>query len=123
MYSLNFPDMFNTTTTKIVKDAEATKSNLALVLLSNKKSFIFDPDFGCNLGFLFFEQNADIIPELVIDQIYSAIQTFMPQLLVDRRDITITQENNSVLINVKALNYMTHEIDNYTLTILTSEEG
>ena len=122
MYSLNFPNMFNTTTTKIIKDMEATKSNLALVLLSNKKSFIFDPDFGCNLGSLFFDQNDDIIPELVVDQIYTTIQLFIPQLLVNRKDITLEQQKDRVIINIKALNYMTHEIDNYALTLLTSEE-
>lgn len=122
MYSLNFPNMFNTTTTKVIKDVEATKSNLALVLLSNKKSLIFDPDFGCNLGNLFFDQNDDIIPELVIDMVYSAVKTFIPQLVVNRKDITISQRKEGVTINIQATNFMTHEIDNYALTILNSEE-
>lgn len=121
MYSLSFPSMFTSTTTKLITDNEATKSNLSLVLQSNKKAFIFDPDFGCDLGYLFFEQDGSVIPELVTDRIFSAIQLFMPQLIVKREDIKLVQDGDSVKINLTALNLINYEIDNYSIRLLDSD--
>lgn len=123
MYSISFPNIFSSTTTKLDKDNNATSNNLQLVLCSNKNSLLCDPGFGTNLGYLFFDQNSDdIIPELVVDQIYTAIQEFMPQLLVKREDITMKLDKTKVIINIKALNLINYELDNYSLDLVAPEE-
>lgn len=46
MYSINFPDMVSSVTTKLISDHDATVQNLKLVLLSDRGSLFGDPYFG-----------------------------------------------------------------------------
>ena len=88
MKSISFPDIFNNTSVKTVSDHEATVSNLKLLLFSEKTSLFGDPYFGTNLKKLLFEPNNVILQDIVIDDIYTAIIQFMPQIRVSRRDIS-----------------------------------
>lgn len=121
MYSLSFPNMIKNNQVQLVRDVDATQSNLALAILSNKKSFIYDPDFGCTLGNMFFNQNNDLIPELVIDQIYSCIVTFMPQLQLTRNDITLEQHASGVDVKIKVKNVLTNEVSMYSIALLNPD--
>ncbi len=121
MYSLSFPNMIKNNQVQLVKDTDATQSNLALALLSNKRAFVYDPDFGCALGSMFFNQNNDLIPELVIDQVYSCIVTFMPQLQLSRNDITLVQSSKGVTININTKNILTNEASLYSIKLLNPD--
>lgn len=46
MYSIKFPDMVSSITSKLVSDHEATIQNLKLVLLSERNTLFGDPYFG-----------------------------------------------------------------------------
>ena len=122
MYSLSFPNIFSKdgTRTLLLEDHKATLSNLKLVLSSTKKSLLGDPDFGSLLRTKFFEQNTPILQDLVIDDIYTTITTFMPQLLLKRTDITITSDGIDLLATIKCTNLIDYELDTYTIN-LTSE--
>ena len=89
MYSANFPDIFGGQKTKLLKDKDAAISNLKLVLQSNKRTLLGDPFFGTELKKYLFDQNDQFIPDIVVDQIYSTIITYVPQLVLDRKDIKI----------------------------------
>ena len=78
MYSIAFPEMFTTATTNLVVDYNATLSNLKLLLMSDKLSLFGDPYYGTNLIQMLFENNNTILKDLLIDDIYTAIATFMP---------------------------------------------
>lgn len=122
MYSIKFPDMLSNTTTNIVSDHEATASNLKLLLLSDKYSLLGDPYFGTNIKKLIFEQNNTVLRDLVIDDIYTAIITFMPQLLISRKDITVTSDRAHVYVNIKATNLIDYTTDMYNINLTSSEE-
>ena len=47
--SIAFPDMLSSSRMNTVQDTSATKSNLRLLLLSNKNSLFGDPYFGTEL--------------------------------------------------------------------------
>ena len=53
-----------------------------------------------------FEQNNKILQDLIIDDIYTAILTFMPQLILDRKDIKVTSDRDTVYVNIKATNLL-----------------
>ena len=122
MYSISFPEMFakDGTRTLLLEDHRATLSNLKLVLSSTKNSLLGDPDFGSLLMRKLFEQNTPILQDLVIDDIYTTILTFMPQLVLKRSDITVTSDGVDLFATIKCTNLIDYELDTYTIN-LTSE--
>ena len=122
MYSINFPKMVSNVNTLIIEDHAATASNLKLLLASDKYSLLGDPYYGTNLKRLMFEQNNQILRDLIIDDIYTAILTFMPQIKVDRKDITVTSDRASVFANIKAINLLDFTTNLYNINLTDSEE-
>lgn len=122
MYSISWPDMVSNVNTNLFQDRDATISNLKLVLLSDKYSLFGDPYFGTNLKKLTYDQNNQVIRDLVVDDIYSAILTFMPQLIVNRRDIKVTSDKQNVYVEIKVLNMLDFNTDLYNINLTGSEE-
>ena len=122
MNAVRFPKMFNSNKTAIVKDKEATEQNLKSLLASFKKTLLGDPYFGSNLQKMLFEHNNVVLQDLVIDDIYSAITAFMPQIRVLRNNITVTSDGNSVIVNIVAQNLLDYTFSEYSLNLLTVEE-
>jgi phage baseplate assembly protein W len=119
--SIAFPSMFNRGSTKVYSDHEATASNLKLLLLSDKTSLFGDPYFGTNLKKFMFDQNNRVLRDIVIDSIYTAILQFMPQVLVERKDIKVTSDRTKLFINIKAKNLIDYQTDMYNITLTGSE--
>ena len=119
MYSLAFPDMFakSGVKTMLLEDHEATFSNLKLILSSTKNSLLGDPDFGSLLKNKLFEQNTPILQDLVIDDIYTTILTFMPQLALKRSDITVSSNGIDLFATIKCTNLINYELDAYTINL------
>ena len=122
MYSIQFPNMVSNTSANLVKDHEATAQNLKLLLASDREALFGDPDYGTRLKALMFEQNNQILRDLVIDEIYTAILTFLPQVKVNRNDITITSSRAAVHANIKALNLLDYTTDLYNINLTNFEE-
>lgn len=122
MYSIAWPDMVTNTHTKVISDHDATLSNLKLVLLSDKYSLLGDPYYGTSLKKLIYEQNNQVLRDLVVDDIYTAILTFMPQLIIKRRDIIVTSDKQNVYVTIKALNMLDYTTDLYNINLTGSEE-
>ena len=121
MKSIKFPDMLKSVTTNIVTDHDATMSNLKLLLLSDRGSLLGDPYFGTNLKRLMFDQNNYVLRDVVIDDIFTAILQFLPQILVKRKDITINADKTRVQINIKAQNMLDYTLDTYNLVLLSED--
>ena len=119
--SIAFPNMFNKSKTIVFEDHEATASNLKLMILSEKTSLFGDPYFGTNLQKYLFDQNDAVLRDLVVDSLYTAILQFMPQVLVNRNDITITSDKANVYIKIKAINLIDYQNDIYNITLTGSE--
>lgn len=118
MYSIAFPDMVSNTNTKIISDHEATWSNLKLLLLSAKQTLFGDPYFGSNLKKLMFEQNNQVLRDIVIDDIYTTILSFMPQITLKRNDIEIISNRETVYIKIKCTNLLDYQVNTYTLNMM-----
>ena len=121
MYSLAFPKMFNSTTTRLFSDHEATSSNLKLLLKSEKYSLFGDPYFGTSLKKLTFEQNNIVLQDLVIDDIYLCLQQFIPQIYVDRRDITVDGQKDTLYATIKYTNIFDKTVNLYQIDIMTRQ--
>lgn len=121
MYSFNFPKMLNSNTSNLLKDKEAIKSNLILLLRSERKSLWGDPYYGTILKQLIFEQANSLIYDLIIDELYTTIITFMPQIILTRRDIKLKIERNIIYATVSYTYTLDNTIDLYTIPLTQSE--
>lgn len=121
MYSINFPNMVSSVTTNLISDHDATVQNLKLVLLSDRGSLFGDPYFGTLWKRLLFDQNNVIIRDILIDDMLTTIETFIPQLLVTRKDITVTSDKYNVYITIKGTNLLDYQLDTYNIK-LTGDE-
>lgn len=122
MYSLAFPNMFSSSRVLLAKDHEATMNNLKLLLRSDKNGLFGDPYFGADLTKVIYMQNNIILRDLVVDSIYTAILTFMPQLKVSRDDITVYSKNYKLYAKIKATNLLDYTTDLYDILLTDTEE-
>lgn len=123
MKSLSFPVMFKNSKTVINNDKAATMSNLSLLLKSSKGALFGDPYFGTRLMDLFYAQNNVAIEDIVIDEIYTAIVQFMPQLQLTRKDITIKRDALSLYVTLTATNSLDQSTDMYTIKLMTGDDN
>ena len=122
MNAVRFPDMIISNKTAIVNDKDATMQNLETLLLSNKYTLLGDPYFGSNIERLLYESNNIILQDIIIDDIFTAINNYMPQIRVLRNNITVASNGNNVTVNIRAQNMLDYSFDEYSIRLLTVEE-
>lgn len=119
MYSLAWPQMFsnNNTSLNLVQDKDAIKSNLKLLLNSEKLSLFGDPYFGTSLKQVIFQPNSTPIVDLIVDELYTTICTYIPQVFLTRSDIKIKSDQ----VDLFAIINVTYRLDNtsdlYTINL------
>ena len=122
MRSISFPKMFVTKTkTGLVQDYDATLQNLKMLLFSEKGELFGDPYFGAGLKRFLYDPNDILLRDLLVDEIYIAIATFMPQIKISRNDITIIADGTSVICEIKALNRVDYQTNLYTIPLLEAD--
>ena len=122
MNSISFPHMFTTSTTKVVKDHEATAQDMLLLFYSDKGELFGDPFFGIRLKRFTFNQNSPVLEQVLIDEIYSQVLVFMPQLTVTRNNIKIKRELGKMIITIKAINKVDFTTNMYEAVLLQNDE-
>ncbi len=124
MFSIAFPNIFNGSKVNLYKDYNAIKSNLTALLASDKGALFGDPYYGTKLKTLLWEQAYDpIIRDLIIDDIFEAIYSYMPQITVYRNDITINIVNNVVMASIKVRSDSGIESNLYDIQLLSETEN
>lgn len=122
MKSIAFPKMFTRTTTNTVRDYDATLQNLKLLLWSEKGELFGDPYFGMGVKRYFYDQNDVVLKDILIDDIYTAIALFMPQIRINKSDIKLIKSNKGELTaSIKALNLADFTTDLYNIVLLQTE--
>lgn len=119
MQSIAFPNMFSGTKTNIIKDKDATMSNLRLLLESVRGTLLGDPYFGSRLKEVFFENNNVILRDMIVDEIYSCIQIFIPQLYLQRKDIQLIQEKDRIYAKINCINVLDNTTNLYNINLIT----
>lgn len=123
MNSISFPNMFRPTSTIVKTDGhDATFQNILLILGAEKGDFVFDPYFGIRLRRYLFDQNNYILRDVIIDEIYTQLKVFMPQLIVNRKDISVIIERNKMSINIKVVNRLDFQVDTYNLVLFDGDK-
>ena len=127
MRSIHFPHMFNTNSTRVWKSSEhlnATKQNTKLVLYSERGELIGDPYFGLMLRHFMFAQNNYILRDQIIDMIYTQLAIFIPQVHVERKDITVFQDHEKAKLycEFSGVNQIDYQLNTYQLVLFDSNE-
>lgn len=117
MYSLSWPNIFNAGNTLLAEDKEATINNLRLVLGSEKLGLFGDPKFGSNLKRYLFEQNNTWLHDMLRDEVYTIIRIYIPQLVVNRKDIRIITEKSSLYAQIKGRWYNDPKLDMFNIRL------
>lgn len=120
--SINFPDMLAHNSIQIVKNGDATFQNLALLLNSEKGEFQFDPFFGIRLKKYMFEPNNFVLRGILADEIYEQIVYFIPQVVLNRRDVKLTSEGNKVYVTITCQNRLDYTTNTYNLVLFDNQE-
>ena len=124
MYSIGFPEIFNGSTINLYEDYAAIKSNLKNLLYSNRGGLFGDPYYGTNLKHILFDQAADdIMKELVKDDIYEAVLSYMPQTTIKRDFIDVNIQDTFVFVSIKAINDAGVISDLMQIQLLKTEEN
>ena len=101
MYSIVFPNIFNGSKVNLNKDYDAVKVNLKSLLMSNRKGLYGDPYYGVNLKQILWHQAAKpVVIELLKDEIFQAIYSYMPQAEVTKDDIGVEVDGNTVYATI-----------------------
>lgn len=123
MKSLGFPKMFNLSSTVVITDShKATQRNLKSLLLSEKGELFGDPFFGLRLKKYLFNQNDSVLKDIIIDEIYTQIALFMPQLTCNRNDITIIQKDARLIASIKVTNKIDFKTDMFNIVLFQENE-
>ena len=122
MKSIQFPNMFSKMSTYVISDHAATSQNLKSLLLSERGELVGDPYFGVKLKRYLYDQNNYVLKDILIDELYTQIATFMPQLKIRRQDITIDQDDTTIYANIKATNQLDFTTNMYNIVLLDGED-
>ena len=122
MYSFAFPRMLNSTTSNLLLDKEAIRSNMILLLSSERDTLFGDPYYGAELKKHIFEQSSSIIPDLLIDELYTTIKTFMPQVYLTRKDITVYVKKTTLFVDIHYYYIIDNTSDLFTIKLTDSSD-
>ena len=122
MNSIAFPNMFKSGSTTVVRGRDASAQDMKLLLASEKGELFGDPFFGIRIKKYTFNQNNYILRDVLVDEIYTQLQVFCPQLSINRDDITITQKGARLVVTIKGINKVDFTPDMYQLELFQDEE-
>lgn len=122
MYSLAWPDIFDSVNTKLLQDKDAIKSNLILLLNSDKLSLFGDPYYGTMLKPVIFQPNNNIIADLLIDELYTTIRTYIPQITVDRNSIRVMSDKIDLYVTINVIYNIDNTSDLYMINLTNNQQ-
>ena len=124
MNSIGFPKMFQGNSTIIFDDEEnkASMSCLHLLLGSEAGTLFGDPDFGIKLRRYLFDQNNYVLRDILIDELYTKISIFCPQLYLERKNIRIDTDGSKLYARITCKNQENFQTNTYNLVLYESEE-
>lgn len=127
MNSIQFPKMLTSSSTNVTRtDLQATMQNILALLGSERREFVGDPEYGVAIKRYIFDQNNYILRDIIIDELYTQISLFIPQVLISRKDISIIQNGSGKRARLEATIKVTNRLDfttnTFNLVLFNNEE-
>ena len=114
--------MFDSVNTKLLKDKDAIKSNLLLLLNSDRLALFGDPYYGTMLKPVIFQPNNNIIADLLIDELYTTIQTYLPQITVTRNSIQVMSDKVDLYVTINVTYNIDGTSDLYMINLTNNQQ-
>ena len=102
---------------RLLKDHDAVKNDLALLLYSDKLTLFGDPNFGTALRNAIFENDSTLLYDLVVDELLSVLITYMPTITVERDDISVSVVDNVIVCKISCRYNDTGEYDLFDIAL------
>ena len=124
--SIKYPNTFNLTSGKTDLDEKFTSINrcIALILTTAKGELLGDPDFGCTLYELLFEQYSENLQQIIKSDIVECLSKYEGRISLTTDNITIEEDStygrNAFNITI---NYTLRNSTVQSTTTVTLEEG
>lgn len=123
MNIIRFPKIFYNNATAVITDPNVgTQQSLNLLLNSELGALLGDPGFGIRLKKYYFEQNNYILRDILIDEIYTQICTFLPQIFLERKNISIEQKYSKLYVQIAYKIKENFETNIYELVLFNAED-
>ena len=122
MKSFDFPKMLSVNKSNMIEDRDATLSNLKLLIGAEKRGLFGDPYFGTSVRKFIFSQNDRMLRDIITDELYTSILTFMPQVRLTRKDIKLSTDGTKVEATIHCVNVLDNEELNFTIQLLADGE-
>lgn len=81
-----------------VTDAELVRQSLVQILNTNRGERVMRPQFGCNLQQYVFENNDDLLEQLLRTEISTAISRWEPRALLN--SVVFSRDDTTLLVSV-----------------------
>jgi len=119
--TIGFPKIFNGNSTIIKSGQEATKQSIRLLVSCESGEFFGDPDFGVRLKRYFFEQNNNILKDILIDELYTKIVAYCPHIYLERKNIVVFASGSKLVANITYRDQETFITDMFSLVLFRTE--
>lgn len=120
--SIGFPKMFSGSNMMVVDGNTATLSNMHLLLSTKANTMFGDPEIGINQKYFVFDQNNYVLADIIVDDVYTKICTFFPQVFLERKNINIYQEGNKLYARISCRNRDNFELNTFNIELITNAE-
>lgn len=122
--TISFPTIFNKNSgkTQLVSNPESVKECLYLLLNSMHFELLGDPVYGADILESAFEYKGVALYETLRSKILKAITMYEPRVTVNSSDITFTEEESLIIINVRYYVKAEGTYDNTTLALETKTD-
>ena len=100
-----------------VTDDELVKQSLLQILMTGRGERVMRPQFGCNLQAYVFENNDDLLVQLLRTEISASIGKYEPRAVLN--DIQIARTDNQVVLTVYYVVVATRTLDSVSVTVQT----
>lgn len=96
--SIKYPDAFDLVSgeTLLSDGTKSINQCIGLILTTGKGELLGDPDFGCTLYEMLFDQYSDAEEVLIKKEIVDSISKFEQRVTVSEQDITIIEDNDQI---------------------------
>lgn len=120
--------MFNTSNTRVwlsEEHNEATRQNAKLLLHCERGELIGDPYFGLLIKHFMFDPNSYVLRDQIIDMIYTQLAVFIPQVKIERKDISVYQdrEKGKLYCEFSGINQIDYTLNTYALVLFDATQN
>lgn len=97
------------------EDEDLVRQSVVQIVTTSKGERVMRPDFGSNAMSFVFENNNDLLAELIREEVTTAITKFEPRVIV--RDVQTSRDSNEVTITVIYVVVLTGKQDSVAVTV------